>query len=460
MTVSEEARRLFDQAPCGLLTARLDGIVTEVNETFLQWSGYTREEVVGRYFLDRLSRASKLFFETRFVPMLQNTGQAREIALQLQRPDGSILDLFVNARYERGPESLIRLAVFDATTRLDYERLLLEHRRRAESAVEQVRILQEAAEAAALATTEEQLTQAVIAAVTRATDAGQVSVTLCGQAAELPPPGSPERVALDQGHPVQVTSRRMLVEQFPPVAAAAPRLHACAVVPVSDDAGRHGVISCGFSRSRELSEPELTLLQALAALMAPVLRRLELQREVQHLALHDRLTGITNRLGLEQSLERTLARLRRVGGSVGLVFFDLDGFKRLNDERGHAMGDRALREIAQRVGAVLRTEDVFGRLGGDEFLVICEAGGDALQGVAERVRDAARWGAPDEAGRLRISASVGITEVALEPAGEPAAPGEVLELAERMLQRADEAMYLSKQRGGGQITRLDEVAER
>ncbi|MEO6715485.1 MAG: GGDEF domain-containing protein, partial [Mycobacteriales bacterium] len=95
-----------------------------------------------------------------------------------------------------------------------------------------------------------------------------------------------------------------------------------------------------------------------------------LRDELTALARTDPLTGLLNRRGLEEALDRETARARRTGGSVCLALIDLDRFKGLNDTRGHAAGDAALRDIGDLLTLGLRTNDVAGRWGGDEFAVV------------------------------------------------------------------------------------------
>ena len=92
----------------------------------------------------------------------------------------------------------------------------------------------------------------------------------------------------------------------------------------------------------------------------------------EHLALHDPLTGLPNRLLIQDRLAGALARARRHDQRVGIVFADIDHFKLVNDTLGHSAGDQLLIELAKRVSAGTRAPDTVGRFGGDEFVLICE----------------------------------------------------------------------------------------
>ena len=94
------------------------------------------------------------------------------------------------------------------------------------------------------------------------------------------------------------------------------------------------------------------------------------EEQLAYLAYHDALTGLPNRILVEQELDLALARARRAGAAAALMFVDLDDFKEVNDRLGHAAGDRLLAGVSARLRGVLRDSDVLARQGGDEFLVL------------------------------------------------------------------------------------------
>jgi diguanylate cyclase (GGDEF)-like protein/PAS domain S-box-containing protein len=180
------------------------------------------------------------------------------------------------------------------------------------------------------------------------------------------------------------------------------------------------------------------------------------EEQLAYLAYHDALTGLPNRILVEQEVDLALARARRAGGAAALMFVDLDDFKEVNDRLGHAAGDRLLASVSARLRNVLRDSDVLARQGGDEFLVLLGDLSDAPTAAAESV-GSKLLGALQEpfviAGtEVRTGASIGIS---LYP--DDAADTEAL------LRHADVAMYRAKSAGGGRLVfhqRSDTLASR
>jgi PAS domain S-box-containing protein len=135
--LDESAEDLYEHAPCGYLSLLPDGIIGRVNTTFLEWTGFDRDALIGRRrFLDLLSVGGRIYYETHFQPLLRMQGFVREIAFDITRRHGERLPVLVNAVHRdydsAGP--ITRVTVFDATDRRRYERELLAARDRAETA--------------------------------------------------------------------------------------------------------------------------------------------------------------------------------------------------------------------------------------------------------------------------------------------------------------------------------------
>jgi PAS domain S-box-containing protein len=133
--LEESAEELYEDAPCGYLSALPDGVLVKVNRTFLTWTGYRWEDLVGRRrFVDLLAPGGRIFHETHYAPLLRMQGEVREIALDMLCADGRRLPVLINSvlKMDAGVPRLVRTTVFNATHRKEYERELMRERQRAE----------------------------------------------------------------------------------------------------------------------------------------------------------------------------------------------------------------------------------------------------------------------------------------------------------------------------------------
>jgi sigma-B regulation protein RsbU (phosphoserine phosphatase) len=143
----DDPAELYDNAPCGYLSTLPDGTIVKANATFLAWTGYDRDALVGRRrFQDLLAVGDRIFYQTHAAPMLLMQGMLREIAIHVVGASGSRLPMLMNALLKRGEDGqplVIRTVVFDASERLAYERELMGARRRAEESEARARVLAE-----------------------------------------------------------------------------------------------------------------------------------------------------------------------------------------------------------------------------------------------------------------------------------------------------------------------------
>ena len=158
---------------------------------------------------------------------------------------------------------------------------------------------------------------------------------------------------------------------------------------------------------------------------------------LKSMALHDSLTGLPNRSLLEDRIGQAITKSCREGSRFALMFFDLDGFKAINDGHGHTTGDRMLLQVARNVREMLRAQDTFARLGGDEFVMLIDvtAPEDAIV-VAEKLQARVCEPLQIESGFVGVSASIGIAVY----------PEDGVD-AEALLANADAAMYTVKKEG-------------
>jgi len=179
-------------------------------------------------------------------------------------------------------------------------------------------------------------------------------------------------------------------------------------------------------------------LAVLAAALYWTLRLRSLNRELKRLSETDLLTGLYNRALLDARLRQEFERARRYGRPLSLVMLDIDHFKAINDEFGHLMGDKMLQVIAALARASLRTTDVLGRWGGEEFLVLCpETTAEDALAVAERIRAAVAQG--QYPSRRAHSVSAGVASLGPQDS------------VDTLLQRADTALYQAKNSGRDRV---------
>lgn len=164
-------------------------------------------------------------------------------------------------------------------------------------------------------------------------------------------------------------------------------------------------------------------------------------KELKTLAFHDQLTELPNRRFLEQVLEAKWMEFERMGRKFGIAFMDLDHFKEVNDTHGHLMGDEVLKMVAKTTRGALRREDMVGRWGGEEFMIILsDADEEMIRVVSEKIRMLIEHSALKKEGKtLSVTVSVG------------AAIARFDDTLESLIKRADEKMYKSKNQGRNQV---------
>jgi diguanylate cyclase (GGDEF)-like protein len=185
--------------------------------------------------------------------------------------------------------------------------------------------------------------------------------------------------------------------------------------------------------------------------MQDVSARKQAESELARRAFTDALTGLANRNLVMDHLALALRQEMRTSRSVGVLYLDLDHFKDVNDVHGHDAGDRVLREMATRLSQVMRAADTPGRLGGDEFMVVCPqlSSDDELSFIADRLLTAlsAPVHLPD-ATTIDVAVSIGITT------------GDRSSKPEELVRRADAAMYEAKRQGRHCWRRYTEALDR
>jgi len=182
---------------------------------------------------------------------------------------------------------------------------------------------------------------------------------------------------------------------------------------------------------------------------------LELDRSVKHLQLEqsllrtqlqlDALTGVSSRTSLLNELEGAVSRAAKTGQPLCIIMADLDHFKEINDTHGHMVGDKVLAEVGARIRAALREFDVVGRYGGEEFVVVLEnTSRHTARLIAERIRQRIA-SSPIKVGHLQLQLTIS-QGLAVRAEGDD---------LQRLLQRADDAMYQAKRAGRNCVAEAD-----
>jgi diguanylate cyclase (GGDEF)-like protein/PAS domain S-box-containing protein len=177
--------------------------------------------------------------------------------------------------------------------------------------------------------------------------------------------------------------------------------------------------------------------------------RKRMEEALQSVVHTDPLTGLANRLALADRIRHAMARSRRSGNHLALLYLDIDRFKRINDEMGHAAGDRLLAVFAMRLRACVRASDTVARLGGDEFVVLLDDMKERENAVrvAEKILEETRVPVVLDATQAAITTSIGIAYCDAD------------QNEEELLKRADRALYEAK-RSGRDVYRIADSAQR
>ena len=387
--------------------------------------GYTQREMIGMVMLDLVAPADRQRTLAAARAIMDGHAQAH-FENRYIRKDGSLVHIMWSARWSEADQMRVAVA-------------------------RDITVLKQARQK-----------QAALYAISEAAHASEDLATLFRHIhqilGELLPAAGLYMTLLDQqGQPEEFSSRADQQQTAPPCDLA--RLLAGEVLaggqplrPGTGPASGHGhwlavplttarrtigaLLLHGGSDVGSYTEQDQELLQFVAKQIATVIERKQLHAHMQFMAMHDELTGLPNRRLFHDRLHTAFARAQRKQERLSLLFLDLDGFKLVNDEHGHACGDLLLQAVAKRLRLCLRESDTLARLGGDEFVVLLEnnaQGADVLL-VEQKIHAALALDFALDNGRcLRTAASIGCAHYPEH--------GDSTQL---LLRHADQAMYAAK----------------
>ncbi|MCF7796997.1 MAG: GGDEF domain-containing protein [Lentisphaeria bacterium] len=213
--------------------------------------------------------------------------------------------------------------------------------------------------------------------------------------------------------------------------------------PLNEEPNSTGALVLEFNDPPDIVEMDIKLFGMIGLNLGAALNRLNLYAMMKENATTDALTNVYNSRTVRERLSEEVARARRYQSALTLLFLDLDKFKAVNDTYGHLMGDYVLRDTAKIIKDNVRTGDIVGRYGGEEFVVILiNAVAEDVVKTAERIRDCiAKHNFEFEDQVVHIKISIGIAQFPKDGDSE-----------EHLLRSADAAMYETKRKGGNDIT--------
>jgi len=402
--------KIFHASPVPIvISVPEDGRYLDVNEAWSNFFGYPMDAIVGRTSVE-LGIWSSETDRAEFAARLASEGRVRNFEYRMRKRSGELADVLISAEtIDLMGEARLLTSVMDITDLKRVERQLQASERR----------FRDFADAAGEYVWETDVDGRYTYVSRRVEQVlGYSREEMYGRKpTEFMPPGEVEQLqsvlgeVIAKGEPFRNVELRSLTR------AGSLVWQLVSGVPIRD---------------------ELGLVRGYRGTAMEITERKQAERRIEELATRDPLTGLPNRLLLADRLGQGLLSAQRGGDMLGVLFVDLDHFKNINDTLGHQAGDLLLKEVARRLGGVVRKGDTLSRQGGDEFVVVLEGlktPDDAGQ-VAQKVLNALAQPCEIEGHRIITSGSVGI---AIYPSdGADAAT---------LMRHADTAMYAAKSSG-------------
>ena len=381
------------------------------NKPYEEWFGKTPEQMLGLHMADALG--DKLFQLNRPHTEAALAGVAQEFERSVLKPDGTVGHTLVNFVPDKDPQGVIRgfIALVTNISRL----------READAAIRLSASVFEASTDGIMVTDAQATILSVNAAF--ATLTGYSADEVVGQNARILKSGRHDAAFFEAMFAQLAQTGQWKGEVWSRRKDGSHYLEELSISPIRNDAGD---------------------IVRYVGVCADITDQWDKAQLMRHMALHDNLTGLPNRVLLMERLMQLMAMSVREPRQIVLMFLDLDGFKHVNDTWGHDMGDHVLQTVATRLQRLLRPSDTVARLGGDEFVVLLDnpASSDSVGLVAERIIRELNEPIVLADQTAQVGTSIGIAQ--------RHSPADLS--AEALLKLADEAMYASKAAGKNTFT--------
>ncbi|MDD5311440.1 MAG: diguanylate cyclase [Dehalococcoidia bacterium] len=409
---AQEISDLYHNAPSGYHSLDKDGVFVRINDTELEWLGYTREETIGKKkFPDVITPESLEKFKNEF-PGFKERGWARDLEFDMVRKDGTVMPVLVSAtaiKDQSGNYLMSRSTVFDITEIKRLRDVVTESEKKYRTILEEM--------------------HDAYFEVDLAGNYTFVNNRLC----EMLLYSREELMGTSYRHFIAEEDFKGIFTAYNKVFRTGESNKGVVMKAVRKD-GTTWFAECSISPIRN-QKGKITGFRSVAR---DVSERVELQNRLSQMAMHDGLTGLPNRVLLNDRFEMAVARAQRQKKKLTIMILDLDKFKLINDTLGHGTGDGLLKSVSARLSMLVRKSDTVARIGGDEFVVLLPeiAEGKDAMNTAQKIVKA--FGRPFtvDGHDLNITTSIGI---ALFPDN-----GEDME---ELLKKADTAMYYAKEHG-------------
>jgi diguanylate cyclase (GGDEF)-like protein/PAS domain S-box-containing protein len=342
--LAEEIKDLYNNAPCGYHSLDENGVFLRINNTALEWLGYTRNELIGKKkFSDLIIPKHLPTFRENFL-RFETQGFLRDLELEIVRKDGTTFPVLLNVSgiYEsQGHYLMIRSVMFDITERKQVEEALWESEERYRNILESI---------------EEGYYEVDIAG--NFTFFNDSLCALLGYSRD-------ELMGLNSRRYTDEENAAKLYKAFNEVyRTGIPAKSFDLLVIRKDGAARFGEVSILPIRD---GSGKIIGFRGIAR---DITERKKLEETVKNLSIKDELTGLYNRRGFFALAEQGMRTAQRNGTKMLLIYGDLDNLKEINDNFGHKGGDQALNEISRILKENFRESDIIARIGGDEFVIL------------------------------------------------------------------------------------------